>query len=249
MARKELHRRDERFALNKSIPVEVTITDGDEVRVAHGKALDISLRGAKLELDEPLSKHHSIRIALSPNDVDTTISTTGSTCWARPIEDDAWWLGVSFDEAIDEKGIDALAKHGYVDRRQDRRESADIGLLARCELSEEPVEIRLRDLSVGGLGIWSPQKLSPESRLLIGVGSKELDARPIVARVKWIRESDGGFTSGCSFVAKEGYPELRRQIAARLDGSWRPRHETVRYMIGLLAGIATLWLGINWLRG
>jgi len=249
MARKELQRGDKRYSLAKSIPVEVTITDGDEQRVAHGKALDISLRGAKLELNEPLSKHHSVRIELSPNDVETTISTTGSTCWARPVDDNAWWLGVSFDEAIDEKGINALAEGGYVDRRQDRREAADIALFARCELSDEPIEIKLRDLSVGGMGIWAPQELSPESRLLVGAGPRELDARPIVARVKWVRESNGGYVSGCSFIAKEGYPELRRQIASRLDGSWRPRHETVRYMIGLLAGIATLCLGFNWLRG
>ena len=247
MARKQLPRLDPRFSLSKTIPAAVTIVDGGEERVAHGQALEISLRGAKLKLEEPLSEHRSIQIELRPNDIDTTISATGCTCWARPTDDDAWWLGVSFEKAIDEATIGKLARYGYVDRRKDRRETIDFGLLARCELSDEPITIKLRDLSVGGLGLWSPRELKPESRLLVGLGERNLDGRPIVARVKWVRKSDAGFLVGCSFVAKEGYPELRRQIAHQLDCKWRPRRETVRYMLGLLAGVATLFLGFNWL--
>jgi c-di-GMP-binding flagellar brake protein YcgR len=249
MVRKQLPRRDARFSVQKAIPAEITITDGQDARVAHGRVLDISLRGARLELEEPLSdsEHRSIQIELAPNELDTTITATGSTCWARPVYDNAWWLGISFDEAMDESQVDELAKHGYLDRRKDRREAADMGLLARCELSDEPITIKLRDLSVGGLGIWSPRALVPESRLLVGVSERSLDSRPVVARVKWVTEADDGFVVGCSFIAKEGYPELRRQVANQLDGTWRRRQETVRYMLGLLAGVATLVLGFHWL--
>ena len=48
MARKQLPRLDPRFSLSKTIPAAVTIVDGGEERVAHGQALEISLRGAKL---------------------------------------------------------------------------------------------------------------------------------------------------------------------------------------------------------
>ncbi len=250
----KLTRRDTRYSVSsgKVLAATIQIKADQDSGPATAKALDLSSHGAKLEVTVPMPERQAIEISLMPNGLNSTISTSGSTRWIRPVRENLWWLGVSFDEPINTEQMEFMAQQGFLDRRQDQREATDQGIVARCELSEAPVTMKLRNFSVGGIGIWSPREIRSQSRVLIAVGEKNLDGRPIVARVQWVRqEPDGeGYVAGCSFVAKESYPELRRQLAVRCDQkSGVKRKKSLRYMIGLVAGIAMLLLGISLFGG
>ena len=238
-----ISRRDNRYAMapDKVLPAKIQFDNEDCSTEA--TALDISSRGAKLEVNQPVSEHGPVQIEIT-NGSDSTITAAGSTCWARPVTENAWWLGVAFDQPINDDEMNQLAEDGYIDRRQDRRDAMDQGMLARCELSDKPVDIELRDLSMGGIGLWSTRKLEEDSRLIVATNERDLDARPVICRVKWVRSEGDGWTAGCSFLAKEGYPEIRRQLANQMDLQRLAgrRRYSVRYMVGLLAGVAMLAL-------
>lgn len=245
-----INRRDTRYAVSsgKVLAAKLQVGDEDGTRQASAKALDLSRHGAKLEIDESIAERQHIEIELTPNGWDTSISTSGQTRWIRPIRENVWWMGISFDEPIDAERMDRMACQGFLDRRQDQREPVDQEIVARCELSEGPVSMTLRDFSVGGIGIWSPREINPQSRLLVAVGEKNLDGHPVVARVQWVcrNEQGDGYFAGCTFVAKEGYPELRRQLALSVE----PRqhgtgNRSYRYMLGLVAGIAAILAMLN----
>ena len=243
-------RRDTRYAVSsgKVLPAKFQLVDDEASQQTSARTLDLSSHGAKLEVTEAVAEQKPIEIELTPNGWDTTISTSGRTCWIRPVRENVWWMGVSFDNPIDNECMELMAREGFLDRRQDQREPVNREIVARCELAEDPVTLTLRNFSVGGIGVWSPREIRPQSRLLIAVGEKNLDGHPVVARVQWVcNDKEGvGFLAGCSFIAKEGYPEMRRQLAMRsANRDAGKRHKSFRYMVGLVAGIAMTLLLIN----
>jgi hypothetical protein len=239
-------RRDERYAVKGQVPISVTVQfdDNGETKSIDATAVDLSLRGTKLELPCSVPASGEVLLTIRPADLDIEITTTAKVCWARPIGDRSWWVGCAIDQALPASSLTTLAKHGYIDRRQDERRTINSPAVARWELGGEGQDIRLLDVSQGGLAILSSQEARPGDRLLLTIDPDNLREQPIIVRVQWQRPGGDAWVIGCSFSSKEGYPELRRRLLKRAcQEASRVPASGGRRMVGYLMATAAAAIG------
>jgi hypothetical protein len=242
-------RRESRYGIRsgKVLPVVVVTSDdnGDNITV-HGSIVDLSRNGSKVELDGPISNQTRLCLQLSADALAGVVEIAANVCWCRPTDNDRWWIGCSFDEPLSFQVLSQLALTGLIDRRNDPRRSYAITVSCRRQLNNQEISGKLVNVSVGGFGLElnSPVEFTPDERLLITVIDDEPSHVPIVGRVCWSSNETTHTMVGCSFISKDCFPELRQQLATvDQSGGKRRRRLSVRTMLGLLAGVATVAAG------
>ena len=163
-------------------------------------------------------------------------------CWARPIGENRWWLGCSFDNPIELDSLTELAADGYIDRRRDQRVPINKPAQVRWELSSDCIDARMLDLSSGGFSLHVPERPRAGDRLLLSFPRDGDDAIPVVARVHWQREAQGGegYVVGCGFVDKHSFRRVRRRLGIRSSkfGGYELHARSKDYLWPLVLGVA-----------
>jgi hypothetical protein len=74
---------------------------------------------------------------------------------------------------------------------------------------------RIRDISVGGLGLVVGNRLEPGTGLVVGLPSKKASwPRSVAGRVMHVhQQGDGAWAHGCAFAAPLSEPQLHDLLA------------------------------------
>lgn len=242
-------RRESRYGIRsgRELPV-VIVASGDDGHVVEvqGSIVDLSRNGSKVELDAPISNQTHLRLQLKADALTGDVEIAANVCWCRPTDNDRWWIGCAFDEPLSFQILSQLALTGLIDRRNDPRKSYAMTVSCRRQLNDEEICGKLVNVSIGGFGLElnSNINFTSDERLLVTLIDDEPSHVPIIGRVCWSSNETTHTMVGCSFVSKDCFPALRRQLATvDKSGGKRRRRLSVRAMLGLLAGVATAAAG------
>lgn len=253
------HRNEGRFAVEGlATLVTVTALDGPQQGLGlPGQLSDMSLHGVKVEIHGRLPVGTRVKLRIEIPSVDTVIEREAVVRRHHPRDAMAWWIGCQLEEPFQQDLIDFLATAGVVNRRRDSR--LQIGKLARArwELSEEVVEVEVRNLSRGGFCLVFPRKPAVVRERLLLLLRLDTEEVTVPARVMWGRPMGDQYAVGCAFGTHEGFIQTRdfSEIrSSRLGTHWidagqkrvpsRPYLWNWLPLIGLLlvsAGLLASW--------
>ena len=205
------HRNEGRFAV-EGLATRVTVTalDGPQEGLGlPGQLADMSLHGVKVEIHGRLAVGTRVRICIEIPSVETVIEREAVVRRHHPRDAMAWWIGCQLDEPFKQELIDFLATAGVVNRRRDSR--LQIGKLARArwELSDEVVDVELRNLSRGGFCLVFARKPAVVRERLLLLLRLDTEEVTVAARVMWGRPMGDQFAVGCAFGTHEGFVQTR----------------------------------------
>lgn len=106
-------RHNPRFSMqrNESIDAELLVSNASESRIP-GRVVDISRRGAKFEFDGTLPSDDSALLRLKCEKVNWEVEIPGTIHWKHPNRSDGWWVGCSFQKAVQPVALERLAMQG-----------------------------------------------------------------------------------------------------------------------------------------
>ena len=128
----------------------------------------------------------------------------------RPLSDKRCRLICHFDEPLTDAVIAALADIGYFNRRSHDRRSVSLDVHARAELTQgqDPLGVRVVDLSPGGCCLKSRQEVPLGLRIMLSTHTDFRTGTMVALRVQWQQPASDGWLIGCSFCQPNGYEEL-----------------------------------------
>lgn len=209
-------RRHPRYFLPSGIPAIV--------HEARANIVDLSMKGARVQVTQPLALGAKVPFALMANG--STIRTEATVLWCQMValaldedESDVYLAGVVFPDelatvgAVLDKMIAADEAIAIQDSRSTERYAITIPLYA--SFGDRLTEVRLLDLSIRGarVGAKAALRVGTETSLRF-----RLDPGPsvdVVAKVVWCRPSDRklGFEVGLSINGEEA---LLRAVIAQM---------------------------------
>ena len=209
-------RRHPRYFLPGGIPASV--------HEARANVVDLSLKGARVQVTQALAVGAKVPFALMAND--STIKTEATVLWCQMValaldedESDVYLAGVVFADELTAVGavIDRLIAADEAIAIQDSRstERYSITIPLYASFGDRSTEVRLMDLSIRGARVGS------KSALRVGTETSlrfRLDPGPavdVIAKVVWCRASDRklGFEVGLSITGEEA---LLRAVIAQM---------------------------------
>ncbi len=241
-------RRDPRFSMqrNESIDAELLVSNASESRIP-GRVVDISRRGAKFEFDGTLPSDDSALLRLKCEKVNWEVEIPGTIHWKHPNRSDGWWVGCSFQKAVQPVALERLASAGIIDRRSEDRRTINTDVQVKLELREDQQGARLVDISHGGFKLWLPRAVNAGERIVLTCFNDLKTDFKSVGRTCWTKSTGDGFFVGCSFVHRDGYQNLMQAMGLQTEASSPVLHRPPKLVqtLSLAAGIAAVAFGIH----
>ena len=191
LPRNQIERKTQRYTLRNGEQLSVVVTCvGGDGRY-EGKAIDLSKGGTKVVLAAALPINAKVNVRLFSEKRKLDISITGHVCWTRPQTRQRWWVGLAFERDLDNEQFASFAKAGFIERRRDPRHVHDVAAKARLELESRCIDVRIQDLSAGGVKLLAPERANVGDRLLLEMHDD--DESSVLAKVVWREEIEDGF--------------------------------------------------------
>jgi hypothetical protein len=201
---------DPRYQFRDAGSMQLTVERAPDLPPVEAGAelLDISQYGAKLLTSSCLRIHERIVLAIEVPELEQDYSLSAIVRWRQPAADATWRLGCVFTGELPEDVLAELAVLGYIERRQDQRQTVDVGAHVRWELAEEQYPVRIVSISAGGLCISCSEAGKTGERLLLRLGDEDSTPASIHARAAWQRLAGGRCLIGCTWAGREDYELL-----------------------------------------
>jgi len=201
------------------------ISDGERIRVMTRQAAtpdaccavimaelqDISCGGARIKLVRPLRLNETTHVSLYCPRLSLDLSLSAEVCWSRKDDDGEWSFGFEFIPPLPSSVIDKLIDHGVADRREKRRESKRIPITLKWAPSAMMHPAYLWDISAGGFSFLSTSRGRSDVLFWPDVAP----SLQVPGTVLWQLRMGKGYISGCKFVDKSNFENLRELC---LDG-------------------------------
>jgi hypothetical protein len=174
--------------------------------------LELSRGGAKLALDDT----PDMGVVLTLHFDQPGITATCKVCWSRMGRVDGKqrvWVACSFQPALSGEFLERLKEHGYLERRQHSREPLNLPATARWPMGD-PLPVRVRDFSAGGLCLMAPYAAQRGQRMLLHLGEGATDPSSALLEVQWCIPFAEGHLIGCSFMHRAGLDAIRHMAFA-----------------------------------
>ncbi len=150
--------------------------------------------GVQLEAARPVAEGTTFIIELAANEVEPLVKVSGTVVSVNQVAPDRWLLRIRYAPPDDRAGIDAMLDRIFDDAAMNRANHR-IPLQLRVVDQERPHSpIRLRDLSIGGLGLDFAGEAIPEA---YGIGAhfvfqlrKAHGSLLLHSEVSWRMDSD-----------------------------------------------------------
>ena len=240
-------RRDPRFSTRKDELIEARLRSATGGSELGARVIDISRRGAKLEVDGQMPTEGETKFRLKCDKVSWDIEVPGKIHWKHPSRNDGWWVGCSFSSAVETVALERLATAGVIDRRCENRQTVNRNVDVKLELNEGQASARLVDVSPGGFKLWLPHSVNTGERVVLAHFEDADESFQSVGRTCWIKSTGDGFFAGCSFVQRDGYVNLLKALG--LHEQMAPvRHYpeiTMAEGLSLAAGVAAVAFGLH----
>lgn len=164
--------------------------------VCRGQLIDLSLSGAKLNLDALLVYGEEIVVELDIPQLAVSTAVTATVAWSKPTNSRYYWLaGCSFNEELPTEVLDLLAKGGAIDRRADPRIPTTMPVRAQWQMMDAFVPGTIRDFSNGGFCLECQAEYPIGTKVHLKLESHEF----VVGIVRWMAKRDGRRLYGCQF--------------------------------------------------
>jgi hypothetical protein len=229
------------------VPVKVVVERGQERNPASVEAqlLEMSAIGAKLSTTSPLQFSESVVLKINSRELELNLVVTCVVHWVRYGPGDKWTVGCSFVTEFPQEALDRLASAGLVDRRESHRCQVASEATARCESDQKAVSTVLRDVSVGGYCLFSPEPARPGDRMLVRFRTPLGGQEEMCARIQWCVEHNNGYILGCAFAnGKE--PRIARHFASEVVVGSVPTVVRRLSLITIVGAAAVVLLGWLW---
>ena len=200
-------RRDPRFSLRENETIEARLHSPCGDNEWGARVIDISRRGAKLEVDGAMPAEGDTKFRLKCDKLNWDIEVPGKIHWKHPNRD-GWWVGCSFSTAVETVALERLATAGVIDRRCENRQTVNRNVDVKLELNEGQARARLVDVSPGGFKLWLPHSVNTGERVILAHFAGADDGFQSVGRTCWVKSTGDGFFAGCSFVQRDGFVNL-----------------------------------------
>ena len=112
-------------------------------------------------------------------------------------------LGCQLLDPIPHEVLHELASQKVIDRRRDSRMPWSQSARMAWELSDGSIFIDIRDCSLGGLKIFSPERVPDDTQVRIFVDGDESEQMILDARAVWQIETLDGYLAGLAFTMRE----------------------------------------------
>ena len=209
-------RRELRYELWDSPDVDIATATGDVRKGANryrGRLFDLSKSGARVLCMHAIEPDASIGLLLTIQQLGLKINIAGNVCWSRPISDDAWVFGCSFDPELPDEVFDTLATGSEIERRSALRSRHRIEVGAFWDLDGDTIPVMLQDYSQGGFCVRTCQPAT--GRRLFHLRLVDPCETMIVARFVWQLKAEDGYLVGCSFLNGRDAGRLANAVSTR----------------------------------
>lgn len=199
--------------------------------------LDLSIGGIKVRMNEPIAVLSKVRIRISSTALNDDVIAEALVCWARPINNDEWWIGFSMESPIPESTLFELANANCIERRQETRTRIEAQVLVNSVDTKSTRKAILVDISNGGFAIESHTPNALGDTVVVRKASL-LSRRneQVTARVRWCRSIKGDrFRIGCSFTSPGGAEQCHHWVRLAAGASTQSRRE--RYWKAIASGV------------
>lgn len=188
----------ESFVLRNSVSPPQTID---------AELLDISREGVKLALQTPLAFEEVFQLQLVNQVIGLELLETARVRWIREAsESESLIVGCSIEDEIPDEILEDLIECGLLDRRQSARNKVTKAAIADWEMGDEPVPVRLLNLSTDGFCLAADDPCIIGARLKLTLtddsGQTPYEIR---ARSKWQQDFEKGYLIGCEMVGDEPF--------------------------------------------
>jgi hypothetical protein len=191
---------------------------------AKASVVDLSLKGARMQVSEQFTIGAKVAFALVANDKRIAAEATVLWCQIAALalddeENDVYLAGVTFDEEQPEIGgvLDQLIATDKAIAIIDARSTERYSVMTQLHgtLGDNSADIRLLDLSIRGSRVWSQTHFRIGSRVALRFRMEPGPVVDINATVVWCRESDRkhGYEIGLNITGEEA---LLRAVIAQL---------------------------------
>ena len=206
--------RPSRYYLKPPREVRVVQSNTDESAVGRrARMLDISTRGTRLRMREPIAAGEQVRVQLSLPELGVHLHLHAHARWQSLNHDGSWTVGCSIESAVPQFVFDRLAPHYCVKERGSTRESVFICGTAVWEIGDHPSRATFRDISEGGVAVFVEGDKGCGREIHICVDDKKLGQRTVHAEVIWGLTVADGSLVGCQYLNNEDYEFLRTLVS------------------------------------
>ncbi len=193
---RSLRRSDRRYTIDRDADLTVSLDKCDGTsEFIHAELLDLSARGAKFKIKEPIAVEEVLAVKIQFNDPKQIIATSGKVRRVSPGDD--WWFGCEFDVPIKAEVLTELSQTGVLERRENYRRQVSFEAIAKWELHQDTVPVRILDYSPdGGFCLTSAHAGEPGQRVQLqfeqGNGTVQ-----VCGVARWQVETETGYVVGC----------------------------------------------------
>lgn len=204
-------RNEGRFFINsKATKVTLTVRDAaPDAKPFTGQLADLSRHGVKISIDGKLEIGREATLRIEVPSMNFSTERSAIARWQQPRDAKTWWTGCQILPPFDETTIEGLAAAHVLNRRRDPRYELDLPAKVRWELTDQLIDVTVKNFSKGGFCVQFPQRVQPTSERLLLVIDQNGQSVTIAARCMWQGPVAGGYAVGCSFTSVEGFLKLR----------------------------------------
>jgi hypothetical protein len=208
---------EKRYRLSDStaVRVEVETESGGDCAKFDVELVDISQGGVRLRSENLVRKGESLTLTLSPKGFPTSLSARAKVCWTTLAPKGSHWLGCSIEPRIPQSLLDHLASTNILDRRHDARHEVSIALSASWELDPTAFDVKILNISRGGLCLLISQDGHLGDRIRLTLPGDNHKPTYILTTVCWQAGTKDGYLVGCSLSQRTAYEKLVRLANAQ----------------------------------
>jgi hypothetical protein len=209
--------REERYRLSDltAVSVEVETESGGDSAKFGVELVDISQGGVRLRSESLVPKGTSLTMTLAPKGFPKSLSARAKVCWTTLAPKGSHWLGCSIEPRIPQSLLDHLAANGILERRHDSRQELSITASACWELDPTTFDVKILNVSHGGLCLLIAQDGQPGDRIRLTLPGDNQKPTYVLTTVCWQIGREDGYIVGCSFCQQTGYEKLMRLANAQ----------------------------------
>jgi c-di-GMP-binding flagellar brake protein YcgR len=202
-----------RYASDLQGQVQLTEKQGSDKIQAHVR--DLSVGGANLLVDRPLSPGHMLSLEL-PANKGSIRTVLACVVRAIPTEDGQWSLGCVFSRELDSDDLDSLGAKKVQAANEDQRiwVRFSCAVKARYRKFADPLAesraVEVLDISASGIGLVVP---SLDAGSLLTVDLQDKNGRKVCSILACVvhttRRAGGDYAVGCNFIRELSEEELQ----------------------------------------
>lgn len=205
-------RQERRFEVGDSdlrVGLRRQTLESEEILV--GRAVDISSRGLKLEVNQSLSFGEKVSLTFWSEVAGLETTVAAEIRWFRKLsKEDKWVAGCLIENPLSGDTIQSLAQTHAIDRRKSERFGTEFHALGRLAAAQTPFQIVVLDHSAEGMRLISSVPVHPKDpiKVLMQIDDEGRDYVEIQATVRWSQKYDCGYLVGCE-VASTSLADFR----------------------------------------